>query len=50
MADELREILGRYLGFRDEKSRIERYLTEKCKHVAYVLPKYHCELNPTQCN
>ena len=47
-ADELREILGRYPDFRDEKSRIEHYLNDECRHIVYMLPKYHCELNPIE--
>ena len=46
-ADEMRAILGSHPDFKGEKSRVERFLLEK-GHIAYLLPKYHCELNPIE--
>lgn len=45
-ADKLREVLGEH--FKYEKSRIECYLTEENNYIMYMLPKYHCELNPIE--
>ena len=47
-ADKMREVLQTHPDFKYEKSKIERYLTEECKHIMYMLPKYHCELNPIE--
>ncbi len=47
-ADKMREVLGNFSDFQNEKSRIERILTEKHGHIVYMLPKYHCELNPIE--
>ena len=47
-AQQMREVLGSHADFRNEKSRIERYLFEEKGHIAYFLPKYHCELNPIE--
>lgn len=44
-ADKMREVLGSHPDFKYEKSKIERYLTEECGHIMYMLPKFHCELN-----
>lgn len=46
--EEMREILKSHPDFKYEKSKIERYLTDECKHLMYMLPKYHCELNPIE--
>ena len=48
-ADKMREVLGSHCDFKNEKSRVERYLSEDCGHIVYMLPKYHCELNPIEC-
>jgi len=45
-ADQMREILRQHQDFKEEKCRIERLLDNK--HIAYFLPKYHCELNPIE--
>ena len=44
----MKEALGNFPDFKYEKSRIERILTEKYGHIVYMLPKYHCELNPIE--
>lgn len=44
-ADERRKVLCSHLHFKNEKSRIERFLVEGRDHIVYMLPKYHCELN-----
>ena len=45
--DWMRKILGSHSDFRDEKSMIERMLTER-GHVPCFLPKFHPELNPIE--
>lgn len=47
-ADKLREVLGSHPDFKNEKSTIERFLGEEKRHVVYMLPKFHCELNPIE--
>jgi len=47
-ADRMREVLSGYSDFKNEKSRIERLLTEDHGHIMYYLPKFHCELNPIE--
>ena len=47
-ADEMRTVLGSHPDFKYEKSSIERFLVEEKKHIMYMLPKYHCELNPIE--
>ena len=47
-AEEMRHILSSHADFRDEKTRVERFLVEDKKHVACFLPKFHCELNPIE--
>ena len=45
--DKMKEILGSHPDFKNEKSRVERFLMEK-QHIVYLLPKFHCELNPIE--
>lgn len=45
--EEMREILASHPDFKYEKSRIERFLSDR-GHIVYLLPKYHCELNPIE--
>ena len=47
-AEQMREVLGSHPDFKNEKSSIERFLLEERKHIVYMLPKYHCELNPIE--
>ena len=47
-ADKMREVLREHPDFKYEKSRIERYLCEDNNYIMYMLPKYHCELNPIE--
>ena len=47
-ADRMREILSSHADFRNEKSRIERFLMEEKEHIVYMLLKFHCELNPIE--
>ena len=47
-ADQMRAVLGSHPDFKNEKCRIERLLVEDHKHIAYFLPKFHCELNPIE--
>lgn len=46
-ADEMREVLGSHPDFQNEEFR-GKILIEEKKHIAYMLPKYHCELNPIE--
>lgn len=46
-ASQMREILGQHSDFKNEKSRVERILSTH-GHILYMLPKYHCELNPIE--
>ena len=41
----MHEVLSSHVDFRNEKSRIERFLMEDKEHIVYMLPKFHCELN-----
>ena len=47
-ADEMRTALGSHPDFKNEKSSIKRFLIEEKGHVVYMLPKFHCELNPIE--
>ena len=47
-ADRMCEVLSSHADFRNEKSRIERFLMEDKEHIVYMLPKFHCELNPIE--
>ena len=47
-ADKMREILLSHPDFANEKSSIERFLGEEKRHIVYLIPKYHCELNPIE--
>ena len=47
-ADKMREVLGSHPDFKNEKSTIERFLGEEKGHVVYMLPNFHCELNPIE--
>ena len=47
-AEKMREILGSHPDFANEKSSVERFLGEEKGHIVYMLPKYHCELNPIE--
>lgn len=45
--EKMREVLGSHPDFKNEKSRVERFLMDK-QHIVYLLPKFHCELNPIE--
>ena len=47
-ADQMRDILGSHPDFKYEKSLVERFLMEGKGHIVYMLPKFHCELNPIE--
>ena len=47
-AEEMRTVLGSHPDFRNEKSSIECYLIEEKGHIVYMIPKFHCELNPIE--
>ena len=47
-ADGMRDILSSHPDFQNEKSMIERFLFEEKGHIVYMLPKFHCELNPIE--
>ena len=44
-ADEMSETFVIHQDFKNEKSRVERFLMEEKLHIVYMLPKYHPELN-----
>ena len=46
--DKMREVLVNFPDFKYEKSKIERLLIDTYSHIVYMLPKYHCELNPIE--
>lgn len=45
---QMREVLGNHPDFKYGKSRIERLLAEEFRHIVYMIPKFHCELNPIE--
>ena len=47
-ADDMRVALSSHPDFKNEKSLIERFLTEENGHIVYMLPKFHYELNPIE--
>ena len=47
-AEKMRKVLGSHPDFKNEKSRIERFLVEEKRHIMVMLPKIHCELNPIE--
>ena len=47
-ADDMRDILSSHPDFQNEKSMIEHFLFEEKGHIVYMLPKFHCELNPIE--
>ena len=46
-AARMKEIIGSHPDFKDQKSKVEVFLNSK-GHLAYFLPKFHCELNPIE--
>ena len=40
------EEMGSHPDFKYEKSSIERFFMEEKGHIVYMLPHFHCELNP----
>ena len=48
IADQMREVLKEHPDFKNQKSTIERYLVEERGHIMYMIPKFHCELNPIE--
>ena len=48
-ADDMRLVLGNHPDFKGEKSSVERFLMEERGHIVYMLPKFHCEVNPIEC-
>lgn len=48
VADDMRRVLGGFPDFQNEKSSVERFLGEEKGHIVYMLPKFHCELNPIE--
>lgn len=47
-AEEMRDVLSSHPDFKNEKSMIERFLFEEKGHIVYMLPKFHCKLNPIE--
>ena len=48
LQNDMRTILGSHPDFKYEKSRVERLLTDEFGHIVYMIPKFHCELNPIE--
>lgn len=46
-ANKMWEVLGNHPDFKFEKSHIEHFIEEK-GHMVYLLPKFHCEINPIE--
>ena len=46
-AAQMKEVLSSHPDFKDQKSKVEIFLNSK-GHLAYFLPKFHCELNPIE--
>ena len=44
----MRETLKSFPDFKFEISHIQRLLTEENGYIVYMVPKYHCELNPIE--
>lgn len=47
-ADEMRAVLGSHTDFKSEKTFIEQFLMEEKGHIVYMLPNFHCKLNPIE--
>ena len=47
VGEQMRDVLRNHPDFKNEKSKIERFLEER-GHIIYMLPKFHCELNPIE--
>ena len=45
--DDMRTVISFHDDFRDEKTLVEHFITEK-GHKCLFLPKFHCELNPIE--
>ena len=45
-AKQMREVLNSHRNFKNKKSWVECFLVEERTHIVYMLPKFHCELNP----
>ena len=45
-AEDMRAALSSHPDFK--KSSTERFLMEEKGHIVYILPKFHCELNPIE--
>lgn len=46
--DQMRDVLSQHPNFKNEKSRVEQFLSEEKHHIVYMLPKFHPELNPIE--
>ena len=42
------EVLSSHPDFKNEKLQIKRFFVEEKRHIVYMLPKFHCELNPIE--
>jgi hypothetical protein len=45
--EEMRAILADHDDFKNEKCRVDRFLSNIC-HTCVFIPKFHCELNPIE--
>ena len=46
-AQDMRHALSRMHDFKYEKTKVEKYLTDRGHRVIFI-PKFHCELNPIE--
>ena len=46
--EEMRAVLGNHPDLKNKKSSIEWFLMEEKGIIVYMLPKFHCELNPIE--
>ena len=46
-AAQMKEVLRSHDDFKNQKSKVKIFLNSK-GHLAYFLPKFHCELNPIE--
>ena len=48
-ADKVREILSKHKDFMEQKTILEEKVEQR-GHICLFFPKFHCELNPIECN
>jgi transposase len=46
--EDMRKVISNYSDFANEKTKLEHFRQAQ-RHICIMLPKFHCELNPTEC-